>query len=114
MQSIENFILPDAPESTVELPQGLTLISAATDPDENIRVYYMDSRSSDELVTLSWYVLGESIEVADNFPGKFFKAVEMGDGYPRFLFFKQNAKKRDPIVAKVPGAKENPADGGAE
>ena len=43
-------------------------------------------------------------EVADNFPGQFFKRVKMSDGSARFLFFKQDVKKRDPIVANIPTA----------
>ena len=112
MQSIEYFELPDVPECTVELPQGLKLIDAATEvgidleTDDVIRVYYMDTGVDLPPVTLTWYVLGLGMEVPDAFPGQFFKRVEMADGSGRFLFFKMNSTKRDPIVAKVPDAKQ--------
>lgn len=109
MQSIASFTLPDVAECTVELPQGLALIDASVwfaPNDDKIKVFYMDSRSSDEMVTLTWYALSPGLEVADNFPGKFFKRVTMSDGHSRFLFFKQDAKKREPIVAQVPAAKD--------
>ena len=112
MQTIERFILPDVPECTVELPQGLKLIDAATEvgidleTDDEIRVYYMDTGVDLPPITLTWYVLGLGMEVPDAFPGQFFKRVEMSDGSLRFLFFKMNPTKRDPIVAKVPGAKK--------
>lgn len=108
MQTIELFNVPDVPECTVELPEGMTLIDAdvelgnGVDIEDEIRVYYMDQRASDKLITLSWYVLGIGMEVPDAFPGRFFKRVRMSDGSARFLFFKADAKKRDPIVVKVP------------
>lgn len=106
MQTIEKFVIPDVPECTVELPQGLALIDADIDyATEEMVVYYMDQRASDETVTLTWYVLGIGMEVPDAFPGKYFSSVVMSDGGRRFLFFKQNAKKREPIVAHVPDAK---------
>ena len=104
MQTIECFTVPDVPECTVVLPQALKLIGARQVDDE-IVVYYMDQNASDETITLTWYVLGLGMEVPDAFPGQYFNRVEMSDGFSRFLFFKQNAAKREPIVAQVPGAK---------
>ena len=103
MQTIEFFIVPDVPECTVELPQGLKLMDARVDVDDQIVVYYMDQRASDEGVTITWYVMGVNSEIPDAFPASLYKSVEMSDGSIRFLFFKQDAKKREPIVAKVPG-----------
>lgn len=113
MQTIEMFTVPDVPECTVELPQGLRLMDARVVDDE-IVVYYMDQRASDEGVTLTWYVFGLGMEVPDAFPASLYKSVEMSDGSIRFLFFKQDAKKREPIVAKVPGDKPYPGPGAHE
>lgn len=104
MKTIQSFVIPDVPECMVELPQGLGLMGAAyNSADDVIEVFYMDDTVSEETVTLTWYVLGVGMEVADNFPGKFFARVDVAERGYRFLFFKQDAKKRDPIVAKVPG-----------
>lgn len=109
MQSIQCFTIPDAPECTVVLPQGLQLIGAR-EVDGDIVVYYMDPKDSDGTVTLTWYALALGMEVPDAFPGKYFARVDMGDNSERFLFFKQDAKKREPIVAQVPGAKPKDAE----
>jgi len=109
MKTIEFFRIPNVPECTVILPQGLSLIDADVETDDKtddeINIYYMDDRASDQTVVLTWYVLTLGMEVADNFPGVFFKRVTMSDGFVRFLFFKQDAKKRPPIVAVVKDAK---------
>lgn len=105
MKILEFFHIPDAPESTVELPQGLALIDAKVDAQDEIRIYFVDDQISDDKVTITFYVLGLESEVADNFPGRYFKRLETSDGRDRFIYFKQNAKKREPIVAKVPDAK---------
>lgn len=102
MKSIEQFTIPDAPECTVELPLGLVLFDARQ-TDDGITLYYMDAKVTDEVRTVTWYVLGLGTEVADNFPGTYFKHITMRNGFDRFLFYKQNPKKREPIVAKVPG-----------
>lgn len=106
MKTIELFTVPDAPECSVVLPQGLTLLDAECGFDDEIQVYYIDQNISDDTVTLTWYALGLGMEVADNFPGTYFKQVTMPDGSARFLFFKQDAKKRAPIVARLPGDKD--------
>lgn len=111
MQAIEFFKIPDVPECTVEVPQGLKLIDCTVGSDDDIYVYYMDPRASDETVTLTWYVFGLAVNVPDAFAGTFYKRVEMSDGSQRFIFFKQNTKKRKPIVAKVPRAEPEKGSG---
>jgi len=101
MKQIQKFTIPYAAELTVEVPQGLSLLTASDNDEGDISVYYVDQNISDDMVTLSFYVLGEGMDVADNFPGQFFKEVTAEDGAVWFVFFKQDAKKRKPIVAKV-------------
>ena len=98
MKTLQYFHIPDAPESTVEVPIGISLIYADVIAGE-IAIWFLDSYSDDS-VTLTFYILAEGDEIADNFPGQYFKRVEIDDR-DRFIFFKQNAKKRAPIVAKV-------------
>jgi hypothetical protein len=108
MKTLQFFSLPDAPESTVELPLNVGILDAVAEGG-NIHIFIVDDESTDDHVTLTFYVLGELDEIADNFPGKFFKRVEV-EGEHKFIFFKQNAKKREPIVAQVPGAKPKGAE----
>ena len=108
MQTIEQFVIPDEPESKVTLPVGTKLIDVHTqfleDSDE-ISVYYMDPGESDETISIRFYVLFDGAEVGDAFPAQYFKKVRMSDGTLRFIFFKIDRKKREPIVVEVPDAK---------
>ena len=117
MKSIERFVIPFAPESTVELPLGVTLIDCIGEneilesDDEGaygrteLAVYYLDPKETDQTVRLIFYVMSPGDAVPDAFPGQYFKTAILAGGDPVFIFFRKQAEKREPVVVEVPDAK---------
>lgn len=103
MYTVTVFPIPDAPECTVDLPLGVSLLDASVH-NGDIMIHYTDPDGfGNDTQELTFYVINEGQNVADNFPGKFFKRVEVDDA-DKYIFFKQGKTKREPIVAKLPGA----------
>lgn len=101
MLSIETFKFPVVPgEIKVSLPARSSLFDAWETPGEsgNISVAYFADQDAADTVEVTLYCFHKGEEIADNFPGKFFKAIQFDSGAVTFLFFRTPYTKREPII----------------
>ncbi len=110
MQTIETFKLPVVPgEIKIELPARSQLFDAwethESGPggagfDGTITVAYLFDAAAENTQEVTFYIMDKGDELADNFPGLFFKTIHFQSNAVQFLFFRTPYTKRKPIVVE--------------